>query len=126
MNKLLQIIAMKQPGRKVIRKQIAAVISIVAILAASFPNPVFAGRVDEPPTPAAMVGDVITRPIMLGATIIGTGLFLVTLPFSLIGGNAGQAANVLVVKPFEATFMRCLGCTDANSSTFGGRQPVDK
>ena len=125
MNKLIQIMTMNQRSKKVYRKSIA-MLSVLTMLTASFPGISFAGRVDEPPTPAAMVGDVLTRPIMLGATVIGTGLFLVTLPFSLIGGNAGQAGDVLVVKPFQATFMRCLGCTDANSSTFGGRQPVDK
>jgi hypothetical protein len=125
MNKLIQTVAIKQFLKQTLRKT-TVMLSMVAILATTFPNAAFAGRIDEPPTPAAMVGDVITRPIMLGATIIGTGLFLATLPFSLIGGNAGQAGDVLVVKPFQATFMRCLGCTDANSSTFGGRQPVDK
>lgn len=84
-----------------------------------------AGRIDEPPTPMAMVGDLMVRPIMAGATLLGTGLFLVTLPFSLLGGNAGQVGDVLVVKPFKATFLRCLGCTNANEGAFGGSQPVD-
>lgn len=84
-----------------------------------------AGRIDEPPTPMAMVGDVMVRPIMAGATLVGAGLFLATLPLSLPGGNAGQAGDVLVVKPFKATFLRCLGCTNANAAAFGGTQDVD-
>lgn len=84
-----------------------------------------AGRIDEPPTPMAMVGDLMVRPIMAGATLLGTGLFLATLPFSLLGGNAGQVGDVLVVKPFQATFLRCLGCTNANQGAFGGSQPVE-
>ena len=84
-----------------------------------------AGRIDEPPTPAAMVADVMVRPIMAGATILGAGIYLVTLPFSLPGGNAGQAGEVLVVQPFKATFLRCLGCTNTNAVAFGGHQDVD-
>ena len=84
-----------------------------------------AGRIDEPPSPMAMIGDVMVRPIMAAATAIGAGLFLATLPFSLLGGNAGLAGDSLVIKPFKATFFRCLGCTDANAGGFGGTQPVD-
>jgi len=84
-----------------------------------------AGRIDEPPTPMAMVGDVLVRPVMAGATLVGAGLYLATLPFSLLGGNAAQAGDVLVVKPFKATFVRCLGCTNANAEAFGGTQSVD-
>jgi len=84
-----------------------------------------AGRIDEPPTPAAMVADIMVRPIMAGATVLGAGIFLATLPFSLMGGNAGQAGDVLVVQPFNATFLRCLGCTNTNAVAFGGHQDVD-
>jgi hypothetical protein len=84
-----------------------------------------AGRIDEPPTPMAMIGDVLMRPVMAGVTLVGGGLFLATLPFSLPGGNAAQAGDVLFVKPFKATFLRCLGCTNANEGAFGGSQPVD-
>ena len=33
------------------------------------------------------------------------------LPFSLLGGNADEAGEVLVMGPAKATFVRCLGCT---------------
>lgn len=107
-------------------KSLTVVVSIIAVLFGSVPSiSMAAGRVDEPPTPMAMIGDVMTRPVMAVATVIGTGLFLATLPFSLIGGNAGQVGGVLVVEPFKATFMRCLGCTNANSDSFGGTRPVE-
>jgi hypothetical protein len=48
---------------------------------------------------------------MLAGTIGGTGLFVVSLPFSVISGKVKEAADVLVVKPANATFRRCLGCT---------------
>lgn len=66
----------------------------------------------EKPTALAMTGDlVIARPALLAVTIVGTAVFLVSLPFSLLGGNAGEAGKTLVVGPAENTFVRCLGCT---------------
>lgn len=100
-------------------------LSLSVCIALVVPGLSQAGRIDEPPTPLAMIGDIMVRPIMAGATVIGAGLFLGTLPFSLPGGNAGQAGDVLVVKPFQATFMRCLGCTNANSGAFGGTRSVE-
>ena len=46
----------------------------------------------------------------LVATVLGTATFLVSLPFSAAGGNVGEAAEHLVMKPAKATFVRCLGC----------------
>ena len=81
----------------------------------SFPKMAFAasaGVVVEQPTALAMTGDlVIARPALLLMTVLGTGVFLVSLPFTLLGGNLGEAGKTLVLGPAEATFIRCLGCT---------------
>ena len=66
----------------------------------------------EAPKAFSMVGDlVIARPLLIAATVIGAGVFVVTLPFSAAGGNIGEAGKALVVEPGEAAFVRCLGCT---------------
>ena len=66
----------------------------------------------EPPSAVIMIADMIlARPLLLTATVIGTAFFIVSLPFSLLGGNATEAADALVTQPFKATFLRCLGCT---------------
>jgi len=71
-----------------------------------------ANTIEEKPTALAMAGDlVIVRPIMLGITVIGTAVYVVSLPFTLAGGNSDEAAQTLVVGPAETTFVRCLGCT---------------
>ena len=71
-------------------------------------------NVIERPSFMAMTGDlVVARPILLATTAIGTAVFVVSLPFSLLGGNAGEAAQELVVGPAKATFVRCLGCTNS-------------
>lgn len=67
--------------------------------------------VDEDPNAAIMVGDlVVARPIGVVMTVGGAALWLVSLPFTLLAGHAGEAADALMQGPAEATFMRCLGC----------------
>ncbi|MCD5992328.1 multidrug transporter [Pseudomonas sp. CDFA 602] len=81
--------------------------------AASIPagsgNPVY--TIQNPPA-YAMIGDlVIARPLLIAATIIGTGLFVIAAPFAAAGGNLGATGKALVVDPGKAAFVRCLGCT---------------
>ncbi|MDE1463560.1 hypothetical protein [Spartinivicinus poritis] len=66
----------------------------------------------QDPSAYAMVGDaLIARPLLFGMTVVGSVAYVVTLPFSLLGENASQAAETLVLQPARATFVRCLGCT---------------
>jgi hypothetical protein len=69
------------------------------------------GALDEDPSAGAMVGDFfVARPIGLAMTVGGAALWLVSLPFTLLAGNANEAADTLILGPCEQTFMRCLGC----------------
>jgi len=66
----------------------------------------------ESPNFFAMAGDlVVARPLLLATTIVGGIVFIVSSPFSALGGNIGEAADVLVKTPAKATFKRCLGCS---------------
>ena len=66
----------------------------------------------EAPKGFAMVGDlVVARPLLIGATVLGAAAFVVSLPFTALGGNVGEAGKALVVEPGKAAFVRCLGCT---------------
>ena len=70
--------------------------------------------ITEEPSALAMAGDlVLVRPTMFVLTVLGAGVWLVSLPFSLAGGNAKQAGDTLVAQPAMNTFVRCLGCTKA-------------
>ena len=61
----------------------------------------------------AMIFDlVLLRPLGLAATAVGTAFFVVSLPFSVLGGNTGEAAKKLVVAPAKYTFTRPLGAED--------------
>jgi hypothetical protein len=71
-------------------------------------------EVEDQPSAGAMVADVIVaRPLGLVATTIGAAAFIVSLPFSALGGNVDQAADKLVMGPARETFVRCLGCPSA-------------
>jgi hypothetical protein len=58
----------------------------------------------------AMIYDlIIVRPISAVGTLASTAAYVLSLPFSALGGNSDQAAEKLVKEPFEFTFQRPLG-----------------
>lgn len=83
-----------------------------AVSLMSFASIGHANTLDEEPSALAMTADaVIARPLLLATTIVGGAVYIVSLPFSLLGGNAAEAGETLFLGPAEATFVRCLGCT---------------
>lgn len=81
-----------------------------AALAGLLALPAHAAREGEP-SAAEMTADVlIARPLGIVATVLGSAVFVVSLPFSAAGGNVDQAADTLVMGPVRETFLRCLGC----------------
>ena len=64
----------------------------------------------ERPSGGAMLMDaVFMRVPMTLVTIAGAAVFVVTLPFSALGGNVGEAGKKLVGEPFEYAWVRPLG-----------------
>jgi len=61
---------------------------------------------------AMTVDLVFCRPLGLVATLGGTLIFVVSSPFSALGGNIDEAWDSLVVYPAEYTFKRQLGKFD--------------
>ena len=67
----------------------------------------------ERPSAGAMAIDlIVARPALLAVTVAGAAVFLVSLPFSAMGGNLQEAGDTLVRGPAAATFRRCLGCVN--------------
>ncbi|MGH8614380.1 MAG: multidrug transporter [Gammaproteobacteria bacterium] len=64
----------------------------------------------EPGAGDLIVDGLVVRPAAIGTALVGTALFLVTLPFSLITGGTPTAAEKLVADPTAAIFRRCFGC----------------
>ena len=60
--------------------------------------------------PGAMTADLVfSRPLGLAAIVAGVCVFVVSIPFSALGGNTEQAYQKLVADPAAYTFRRPLG-----------------
>jgi hypothetical protein len=97
--------------------------SLVAVALAAAPlQPVFSREHGEhvprhphratPSTEEMIFDGIVARPLGLASTVIGAGLFIITLPFSAGGGNVDQARERFIDEPVWYTFRRCLGCFD--------------
>ncbi|MBL6749653.1 MAG: hypothetical protein ISP90_03990 [Nevskia sp.] len=65
---------------------------------------------DAGPSPEAVTADlVVVRPLGVAATVIGTGIFLVGLPFEAVTGNFSGPARTLIGGPAKYTFQRPIG-----------------
>ncbi len=88
---------------------LAGMIVTLTLLIAS--SPTLAQATNEKPTPGAMVADaLVARPLLLATSVLSSGLYIISLPVTLSGGNAKDAAQALVVEPWKNTVFRCLGC----------------
>ncbi len=67
------------------------------------------GLTEEDDSGKMFVDFILKRPIGLLATIAGSTVFIVSLPFSAVGGNAEAAYEHMVLKPARYTFIRPLG-----------------
>lgn len=91
-------------------KKWLAIVLILALIVTAAPVSSFA-QADRPePSATEITFDVlIIRPLGISATIVGTGLFIVSLPFTLPTGGVGLSARKLVADPFAFTFLRPVG-----------------
>lgn len=97
---------------KLKEKMMMVVLSSVFCLGSLVSVDSHAKKIEERPGAIAMAADVaLMRPLMFVATLGGTAVYVLSLPFSLLGGNSAEVQQALVVAPFKATFVRCLGCT---------------
>ncbi|MFT5699809.1 MAG: hypothetical protein ACI8ZB_002675 [Desulforhopalus sp.] len=70
-------------------------------------------RYHKQPSPETMTVDlVLCRPLGFVAMLGGTVFFVLSSPFSALGGNIDQAWDSLVVIPANYTFSRPLGQFD--------------
>jgi hypothetical protein len=66
-----------------------------------------------PASPTAVAADaIIGRPVGLLTTALGTGVFVLTLPFTVPSGSVREASWGLVGQPYGWTFRRALGRND--------------
>lgn len=88
------------------------VLVAVALISVSMAAPASAQVQIEKREPGAgaMTYDLLLlRPLGAVATVLGSAIFVVSLPFSALGRNVGRAGTVLVVNPLAFTLARPLG-----------------
>lgn len=92
-------------------KHVSRLIALVVAMVLLAPV-TMAAQVEEQPKGIDMAADLfVARPVGIVLFALGTTTYLATLPFSLAGGNAGEAGKTLVIDPAREVFVRCLGCT---------------
>src|SRR5574341_578181 len=84
-----------------IMKKALVVITVLALVFTS--TPAFAGGDKELYIPADIL---IIRPISIAFLPVSVALFVVSLPFALLGGNVQETAKVLVENPARFAFVR--------------------
>lgn len=95
------------------KKPLLASVAAASLLTSGM---VTAEVVDEKPSAGAMVVDaVFVRPLYFILSQAGSLVYGATLPFTLLGENADEAAETLVVTPLQGAFVRCLGCGDIDN-----------
>ena len=87
---------------------------IVMMMAAMMIMPLAANAAEyfevEDPSGGAMMFDLaVVRPVGIVATAVGCVFFIVSSPFSALGGNIDTAGQKLVKDPVAFTFKRPLG-----------------
>jgi hypothetical protein len=87
-------------------KLLITVLCVLALLL-STSTPAFASG-DTDATSVA-VDVVVARPVSFALTVVGSVLFVVSLPFSAGSGCIDKAAQTLVSAPAKDTFTRPLG-----------------
>ncbi len=85
---------------------------VLAGALALVPQFAVAERVDENPGGFKMMADLlVARPLGLVVVGVSTVAYVVSLPVSVLGGNAEEAGQRMVVEPAKEVFVRCLGCS---------------
>jgi len=95
-----------------IRKRPIVLLLIITLVFIPFGTSALATgqTVDEENSGALMTADLIlARPLGIVATVLGCAVFIVSLPFSALGGNVKQASQKLIKEPASFTFVRPLG-----------------
>ena len=70
-------------------------------------------RTEDVSAEAIIADGLLMRPGGIVATVLGTAVFVVTLPFSIPTRSVDKAAQKLIVDPARFTFVRPLGQIDS-------------
>ncbi len=90
-------------------KLLTTVLCVLALWL-STATPCFAAQNDD--TTSIVVDTVVLRPVSFALTIVGSALFVVTLPVAIPAHSVDKVGHALVVAPAKDTFVRPVGDLD--------------
>ena len=107
--------------KRTAKYKLLTMMASISLIFASIQPALAAIEIDEtdfgPSYETMVVATIVGKPLQLVNAVAGTAAYIVSLPFSLIGGNADQAQQKLFVEPWDA-MGRCLGCTVAEDNYY--------
>lgn len=107
--------------KRTAKYKLLTMMASISLIFASMQPALAAIEIDEtdfgPSYETMAVDTIVGKPLQLVTAVAGTAAYLVSLPFSLIGGNGDQAQQKLFVEPWDA-MGRCLGCTVAEDNYY--------
>ncbi|MDD4092609.1 MAG: hypothetical protein PHQ63_08605 [Smithellaceae bacterium] len=80
-------------------------------------------RADITQSDLVVLDVALIRPVGIVSVVVGTALFILSLPVSIPSGSVGTVANSLVKESFEYTFIRPIGDFDYELGTWGKEAP---
>ncbi|MGO1250742.1 hypothetical protein [Psychrobacter sp.] len=117
----------KTKNHRSVKQKFCTVAASLGLMAVCMQPALAAIEIDEtdfgPSYDTMVVDTVVGKPLQLVNAVAGTAAYVVSLPFSIIGGNADQAQQKMVIEPWSA-MGRCLGCTVAEDNYYKS-QAVD-
>src|SRR5262249_3268847 len=96
---------------------VALLVAVLFLCATSFVHAAansYTARTEDVSAEEIIVDGLLLRPSGIVATVVGTAVFVVTLPFSIPTRSVDKAAQKLVVDPARYTFVRPLGLIESN------------
>lgn len=91
----------------------AKLITTLCVLGISLSGVAYGSEFDNTGPLTVATDAVVIRPACLVATVLGSAIFVVSLPVAAISKSVKKTADTLVAKPAKATFTRPLGDMDA-------------
>ena len=104
-----QIPVIHNPVGAMKTKLLSTVLCVRAVLLSTANPGLASGTAD---TTSIIVDVAVARPVSLVLTIVGSALFVVTLPIAATSHSVDKTAHTLVVAPARDTFVRPVGDLD--------------
>jgi hypothetical protein len=96
------------------KRTVSALLAALVLFFAVTPAHAASTMEKEEPSSSEIIFDVlIGRPLGIVATVLGTAVFIVGLPFTIPARSVGVTADKLIADPFKYTFARPVGDIDS-------------